>query len=224
MYAGPLRQVRALTVGGACVGLSLTGHVVAGGGGGAAHLAPAGLAGLGALATVMCLVLGAASRRRWTFGRAVIALGLTQVALHGAFTWLLGGGHAMAGSGPAGSGLSGSAMAGMGGPGMATGPAPAPGPPGLAMTLGHTVAALLVAALVAWMDGSLHTRSALEGARGVAVAALAPWRLARRTGDAGPHLPHSAAAACRARWPRPRILTDRLVLQGLSRRGPPAAA
>ena len=213
MYAGPLRHARALTVGGACVGLSLAGHVVAGGGA-PERVTPAGLACLAALATVGCLVLGAASRRRWSFGRAVVALGLGQAVLHTAFTWLLGGGHAIAGSG----------MPGMAGTGMATEAGQDAGRPGLAMTLGHTAAALLVAALVAWMDGSLQTRSAVEAAGGLAGAALAAWRLLPRTGEEGTDLPTAAATAGRARWPRPRILTDRLVLQCLSRRGPPVPA
>lgn len=200
MYAGPLRLARALTVGGACVALSLAGHL-AGGGAGAGRVTFAGLCALAALAALLCLALGAASRRRWTFGRAVIALGLTQLVLHTAFTWLLGEGHDMG------------AMAGH--PGA---------PSGVAMTLGHTVSALLVAALVATMDGSLAARSAVVTATSALASALSPWRVTSWAAGCRRHLSGVAATVSPARWARPRILTDGVVLQCLSRRGPPVRA
>ena len=84
MYAGPLRQARALTLSGACVALSLLAHL-AGGGWTTGVLTPASVCGLLALTTVTTLAVGAASGRRWSFGRAVLALAASQAGLHTAF-------------------------------------------------------------------------------------------------------------------------------------------
>src|SRR6476646_9400277 len=94
MYAGPLRQARALTLSGACVALSLLAHLAGGGwttGSALGGLTPASVCGLLALTTLTTLAVGAASGRRWSFGRAVLALGASQAGLHTAFGWLLPG-------------------------------------------------------------------------------------------------------------------------------------
>ena len=198
MYAGPLRQARALTLSAACVALSLAGHL-AGGGTAPMGTTPLALAALLALTTLIALVLGGASRRRWTFGRAVIALAGTQLVLHGAFTWLVDEPHAMAGMSHS-------------------------GPSGAGMTLGHTAAALLVALLVAVTDGSLETRSLLVTAASSVSAAVAPWRVAPLAAAATRPRPRPAGPVGGARWQRPRILAGLVVLQCLSRRGPPVTA
>ena len=198
MYAGPLRHARALTLSAACVALSLAGHL-AGGGTAPTGPTPLALAALLALTTLIALVLGGASRRRWTFGRAVIALAGTQLLLHGAFTWLVDEPHAMAGmdhSGPSGAG----------------------------MTLGHTAAALLVALLVAAIDGSLETRSLLVSAASSLSAAVSPWRVASLAAAATRPRPRPVGPVGGAGWRPPRLLTDLVVLQCLSRRGPPVTA
>ena len=88
MYAGPWRHVRSLTVSATCVALSAAGHLAGGGTAPDLTHAPVAALGLGVVTTLVLLVLAAASRRRWTFGRAVLALGLGQGALHLAFTLL----------------------------------------------------------------------------------------------------------------------------------------
>src|SRR4051812_41123914 len=118
MYAGPWRHARSLTVGAVCVALSLAGHLA--GGGPAPDPAHALVAVLAVVVVtaLVCLALGWASRCRWTFGRAVLSLGLGQAVLHAAFTLvLLPAGHP---GGPASSAMPD--MAGMAGrSGMAGG-------------------------------------------------------------------------------------------------------
>lgn len=79
--------MRALVVAAACVGVTLSAHVFAGG----MVLPPRSLllvyAAVGA-------VTYAVSGRRWTFGRLLLALGAAQVVLHPAFD-VLGGGTPM---------------------------------------------------------------------------------------------------------------------------------
>ncbi|GAA1239597.1 hypothetical protein [Oryzihumus leptocrescens] len=202
MYAGPLRQARALTLSGACVALSLLAHV-AGGGWTTGALTPASVCGLLALTTLTTLAVGAASGRRWSFGRAVLALAASQACLHTAFGWLLPGHDHMA--------------------------MPHPAPSGWVMAAAHTVAGLSVAALVAVTDRSLATGSAVRAGRSGRgrwatwlTATLARSALARSMAE--PALPDPLPRGAGTGWARPRIRTDLVVLECLSRRGPPAPA
>lgn len=83
--SAPCRLLRALVVAAACVGITLSAHVLAGGMVVPAHSLLFVYAAVGA-------VTYAVSRRRWTFGRLVIALGGAQVVLHPAFGVLADGG------------------------------------------------------------------------------------------------------------------------------------
>ncbi|HEX8973615.1 hypothetical protein [Oryzihumus sp.] len=206
MYAGPLRQARALTLSGACVALSMLAHLAGGGwvtGSTTGGLTPASVCGLLALTTLTALAVGAASGRRWSFGRAVLALAVSQAGLHLAFGWLLPG-HDHAG--------------------MAM---PGPAPSGWAMAAAHTGAGLAVAGLVAVADRSLATVEAVRAGwsarrRGAAWlrASLARLLLARPAAE--PRLPDPLTQGPWTGWTRPRIRADLVVLQGVSRRGPPA--
>lgn len=204
MYAGPLRQARALTLSGACVALSLLAHL-AGGGWTTPGLTPASVCGLLALTTVTTLAVGAASGRRWSFGRAVLALAASQAGLHTAFGWLLPG-HDHA------------AMA------MAH-----PVPSGWVMAAAHTGAGLAVAGLAAVTDRSLAAGEAVRAgwsARGRwaawLAATLARSVLARPVAEPG--LPDPLHRGALSGWARPRIRADLVVLERVSRRGPPARA
>ena len=204
MYAGPLRQARALALSGACVALSLLAHL-AGGGRTTAGVTPASVCGLLALMTVTTLAVGAASGRRWSFGRAVLALAASQVGLHTAFGWLLPGhDHAtMAMAHPARSGW--------------------------VMAAAHTGAGLAVAALVAVTDRSLATGEAVRAAwsaRGRWAACLTAT-LARAVPGrpvTEPTLPDLLRRRAGTGWARPRLRADLVVLEFLSLRGPPARA
>jgi len=202
MYAGPLRQARALTLSGACVALSLLAHL-AGGGWTTGVLTPASVCGLLALTTVTTLAVGAASGRRWSFGRAVLALAASQAGLHTAFGWLLPGHDHLAMSHQA--------------------------PSGWVMAAAHTVAGLVVATLVAVADRSLAAGSAVRAgwsARGRwttwLTATLARSVLARPVAE--PALPDPLPRGAGTVWARPRIQADLVVLECLSTRGPPARA
>ena len=204
MYAGPLRQARALTLSGACVALSLLAHL-AGGGRTTPGLTPASVCGLLALTTVTTLAVGAASGRRWSFGRAVLALAASQAGLHTAFGWLLPG-HDHA------------AMV------MAHQP-----PSGWVMATAHTGAGLAVAGLVAVTDRSLAAGEAVRAGwsgRGRWAAwlgaTLARSVLARPMAE--PRLPDPLRRGAGTGWARPRIRDDRVALECLPRRGPPARA
>ena len=89
MYAGPWRHARSLTVGAVCVALSVAGHLAGGGSAPDLAHAPVAVLGLVVVTALLCLALGFASRRRWSFGRAVLALGLGQAVLHAAFALVL---------------------------------------------------------------------------------------------------------------------------------------
>src|SRR4051794_24834805 len=151
MYAGPWRHARSLTVGAVCVALSLAGHLAGGGRAPDPGHALVAVLAVVVVTALVCLALGWASRRRWTFGRAVLFLGLGQAVLHAAFTLvLLPAGHpggpassampdmagmarrsGMAGAGGMGGG-GGGASRGSGGGGGAprpSGPRPRRGPP-----------------------------------------------------------------------------------------------
>jgi hypothetical protein len=203
MYAGQLRLLRALMVSATCVALSLTAHVVSTGF--ALPAAPVA-AGLGLLITtlLLTLVLMAFSGRRWTLGRSLVALGSGQIGLHAILTMLLASHHHH----PSSTGLAGEAS----------------------MAVCHAAAALLIGIGIAANESALDTYFAVASSLvGSGVALLLPWQLARRVPGAAP-IAAAAAADLRgrgkpfARWQRPRILTGLVVLQCLSRRGPPAFA
>jgi len=202
MYAGQLRLLRAVMVSATCVALSLTAHVVDTGF--AVPAAPVA-AGLGLLVTTMLLilVLMALSGRRWTLGRSLVALGLGQIVLHTIFSVLFASHHHRSPSG-----LTGEAS----------------------MALGHAAAALLIAMGIAVNESALDTYFCVASSLvGSGVALLLPWQLARQILAAGAIAAGDAAdprgrSRPVARWRRPRILTGLVLLQCLSRRGPPAFA
>ena len=208
MYAGPWRHVRSLTVSATCVALSAAGHLAGGGAAPDLTHAPVAALGLGVVTTLVLLVLAAASRRRWTFGRAVLALGLGQGALHLAFTLLF-----VPAAHPAAAGSM---------PGMAAGTSGH----GLTMTVGHTVAAVGVAAVIARTDAALAAWLAVSTAGATLHRAVARLRCA--LGPAG-----ARAGAPRARraprlltgaWVAPHPVRPRVDGRGPSRRGPPLPA
>ena len=203
MYAGPLRLLRALTVSATCVALSFAAHL-AGAGSGTPVVSVVAGAGLLMVIVLLTLILAALSGRRWTLGRSLVALALGQVGLHAVFSVLLTSPH------HDDSAAMGSAMGA-----------------GTSMVLAHSVAALLVGAAIAVSDSALDTYFAVAASRvGSGLAVFSPWLLARLV--AGPATVAPLRAAGRGevltRWRRPRILTDLVVLQCLSRRGPPAFA
>ena len=223
MYSGPLRRARALTLSATCLALSLAGHLAGGGRPPTAGNAAVSLLVLLALAVPLSLALGAASRRRWTFGRAMVALGVSQLVLHLVLTTLLGADGDTADV-PATPGMVG--MPGMGSPSGAGGAGSmgGGGHHGLAMTLGHTVAALLVAVAVSRADTHLAASQALSRAVASLSGVAAAWRVVGILPAPLPPERGLQGAVRGARWPRPRILTDLVVLQCLSRRGPPVPA
>jgi hypothetical protein len=201
MYAGPLRFVRALTVSATCVALSLATHLI-GGGSGVDGVSVVAVLGLLMTTVLLTLVLGALSGRRWTPGRSLVALGTGQVVLHAIFTVLLTSPHDHS-----------------------------PTAGGASMMLAHTVAALLIGAGIGVNDSALDTYFSVASSRvGSGISVLSPWRLSGliQGMDAVALVRAAVRAAGRgerfARWQRPRILTDLVVLQCLSRRGPPAPA
>jgi len=203
MYAGPLRLLRASLVSATCVALSLATHLI-GAGSGMHGMSVVAVLGLLMTTVLLTLVLAAVSGRRWTLGRSLLALGAGQVVLHAIFTVLLAAprDHSRMGQGGV------SSM-------------------GLSMALAHTVAALLIGVGIAANDSALDTYFAVAASRvGSGLAVFSPWLLARLVAGPGVVGPLRAAdpAEALARWRRPRILTDLVVLQCLSRRGPPALA
>jgi hypothetical protein len=211
MYAGPLRLVRALIVSATCVALSLASHVL-GAGSGVPAFSVFAAVGLLMTTVLLMLVMLAVSGTRWTLGRALLALGAGQVVLHAIFTVVLSSqvlSSQVLSSQVLSSHHHGSTVGSAGGTSMA---------------LCHAVAALLVAVGIAANDSALDSYFCIASSRvGSRVAVVALWYLARRisSADAAGLL----RAVCReqrfARWRRPRILTDLVVLHCLSRRGPP---
>jgi hypothetical protein len=212
MYTGPLRLLRAFTVSATCVALSLATHLI-GAGSGRPGVSVVAVLGLLMTTVLLTLVLTALSGRRWTLGRSLMALALGQVGLHAIFTVLLTSPGHHSPMGQAGGMSMGSAMGSSMGSSM-----------GLSMVLAHTVAALLIGVGIAVSDSALDTYFCLTLSRvGSGIGVFSPWRLVAL-------IPFVAAvAAVRAagrgehylQWQRPRILTDLVVLQCLSRRGPP---
>ena len=199
MYAGPLRLLRASLVSATCVALSLATHLI-GAGSGMHGMSVVAVLGLLMTTVLLTLVLAAVSGRRWTLGRSLLALGAGQVVLHAIFTVLLAAprDHSRMGQGGV------SSM-------------------GLSMALAHTVAALLIGVGIAANDSALVTYFCLALCRvGSGIGMLSPWRLAGLIPGAVAVVRAASRGERLARWQRPRILTDLVVLQCLSSRGPPA--
>ena len=202
MYAGQLRLLRALTVSATCVALSLAAHVL-GAGSSTTRMSVVAVAGLLMITVLLTLVLTALSGQRWTLGRSLVALALGQVGLNAIFTVLLPS-HGQHGP---------DAISGFAG--------------GTSMALAHSVAGLLIGVGIAVNDAALDGYFCVASsliASGICV--LTPWRLAALTS-----MTDNLATVCATvqgeragRWQRPRILTDLVVLQCLSRRGPPEPA
>jgi hypothetical protein len=211
MYSGPWRHVRSLTVSATCVALSVAGHLAGGGAAPDLRHAPVAALGLGVVTTLVVLVLAAASRRRWTFGRAVLALGLGQGALHVALTLLL----APAAAPAAATGPMPHMPAGTSGHGH-----------GLSMTVGHTVAAVGVAAVIARTDAALAAWLSVSTAGATLRRAVS--RLGRTLGAGGTRSGESRVhgPVCRqpGAWEVPHPIRPQADGRGPSRRGPPRPA
>jgi hypothetical protein len=199
MYAGPLRLLRALSLSATCVSLSVAAHLL-GAGSGAPMVSVIFVVGLLTATLLLTLILAAFSGRRWTLGRSLVALALGQVGLHAMFSALL--------SSPSQDHHGSAAMTG-----------------GVSMALAHGVATLLIGVGIAVNDSALDTylrlASSLVGPR---IAVLSPWCLARLIPilDEVTRVGASGHREWFARRRRPRILTDLVLLQCLSHRGPPA--
>jgi hypothetical protein len=202
MYTGPLRLLRALTVSATCVALSFAAHLF---GAGSAVPMISVVSALGLLMTtvLLTLVLAALSGQRWTLGRALVALALGQGGLDAVFRMLLISHHVQDPAGISGIGDE------------------------MPMVLAHGVAALLIGLCIAVNDQALDTYFSLTTSPvGSGIALVSPWRLARLIAS----VPEVAAVRATGlvglliRWARPRIQTDLVALQCLSRRGPPALA
>jgi len=129
-----------------------------------------------------------------------VALALGQVGLHAIFTVLLASDHDLG-------------MAAMVG--------------GASMALAHGVAALLIGVGIAVNDSALDTYFCVAASlAGAGINVLSPWRLAALIPlvDAVAAVRAAGRGERFARCHRPRIRTDLVVLQCLSRRGPPAFA
>jgi len=203
MYAGPLRLLRALTVSATCVALTFAAHLV-GAGAGIAVGSLVAVAGLLMCTVLLTLVLLAFSGQRWTLGRSLVALALGQVGLNTIFSVPLSSHHDLYSDG-----LNA----------------------GVSMALAHGVAALLIGGGIAVSDAALEAYFCLAtSVVGQGLRLLSPWRLTRLI--AGVDAATAARAAARAagsgegtaRWRRPPLQSDGVVLQCLSRRGPPALA
>jgi hypothetical protein len=93
--------------------------------------------------------------------------------------------------------------------------------------LAHSVAALLIGAAIAASDSALDTYFCVASSRvGSGIGMVSPLPVARlvATADALAAGGAEGRGARFARRGRPRILVDLVVLQCLSRRGPPAFA
>jgi hypothetical protein len=209
MYTGPLRLLRALGVSATCVALSMAAHLL-GGGAGAPMVSVFSVVALLAATLLLTLVLTALSGRRWTLSRSLLALALSQVGLHALFTVLLSSHDVLPSSHDRHEPAAMAAMAG-----------------GASMTLAHGVAGLLIGVAIAVNDSALDTYFRLASSLvGSGAAVLSPWRLAALI----PILESVAPVGVLGRGERfercrrPRILTDLVLLQCLSRRGPPAFA
>lgn len=198
MYVGPLRLVRALIVSATWVALSLATHLI-GDGARVHHVSVVSVLGLLMITVLLTLVVAGLSGRRWTLGRSLTALALGQVVLHTIFTVLL-----------------------------TSPPSHSPAVPvgGSSMVFAHAVAALLIGVGIAVSDSALDTYFCLVlSPVGLGLSVLSPWRLAELIPGVDGAAARDAGRGERfARWQRPRILTDLVVLQCRSGRGPPAHA
>jgi hypothetical protein len=212
MYAGPWRHARSLTVSATCVALAAAGHLAGGGAAPDLRHAPVAAVGLAVVTALLWLALGGASRHRWTFGRAVLAMAVTQAALHTAFTLVL----------VPTSHRTGQATGSM--PGMAAGPHAAGAFHGVSMTVGHTAAAVAVAAVIARTDSALAASFSLAAARArtgkVVQRVVRGLRAGARSAAGEPGEWRRAAPAWGAWLPLP-ALRQRADGRGPSRRGPP---
>lgn len=198
MYSGPLRLLRALTVSATCVALSLAAHFL--GSSSEPGVSLVAVVGLLMTTVLLTLVLAALSGQKWTLGRSLVAIALGQVALNAVFTVLL---SAHDHQGPA-------AFAG-----------------GASMVLAHAGAALLIAAGITVNDSALDTYFSLASSLvGSGITLFSPWRLVALISSVASVAAIGAAGSGKrlAHSQRPRILTDLVLLQCLSRRGPPALA
>lgn len=215
---GPWRVLRGLVVAAVVLGLSLAGHVLAGG------AAPWQAVAVLAVATVAVFV--ALSGRQWGLGRLVVLLGAAQLALHLALTWASERMTAPAGmaagalradpmtAGPAGVSASPVGMTadsvGMTADPMAGGGMAADAMAGMdprAMLLGHAAALLLAAVFLRFGETRLWRLLAVI---------LAPWHRDLRLAPSRP----TRVAAVPLPVPVPRVRT-RLFADVLPRRGPP---
>lgn len=199
MYTGPLRLVRAFLLSATCVALSLAAHLV-GAGSGEPGVPPAAALGLLITTVLMTLILAILSGRRWTVGRTLLALVLGQVGLNAVFAALLSSPHHHD-SAPLGSGAS--------------------------MVLAHGVAALLLGVGIVVNDSALHVYCCVASSVvGLGITVLLPWRLAVLIpiDNAVAPVGTEGRYGLLADHLRPRMLTDLVLLQCLSRRGPPALA
>lgn len=197
MYTGPLRLLRALMLSATCVALSFGAHLV---GSRTLTMSLVAVMGLVMITMLLTVVLAALSDRRWTLGRSLIALALGQVALNAIFTVILPGHHDAS---PAG--LSSEAS----------------------MAIAHGVVVLLIGIGMSMNEKSLDTYFCMKSSLiGSGVQVLAPWRLTSLIAAVDPAATVRAAQHDDrlARWQHPGILTDLVVLQCLSRRGPPELA
>jgi hypothetical protein len=199
MYTGPLRLLRALMLSATCVALSFGAHLV-GAESGMYAMSLVAVVGLVMITMLLTVVLAALSGQRWTLGRSLVALAIGQVALNAIFTVMLSSHHD-------------SSTAGLGGGSMA---------------VAHGAAALLIAIVISCNEKALDTyfcmRSSLLGS---GVQVFSPWRLTSLIAAVDPAATVRAAGCDRRltrRWQHPGILTDLVVLQCLSRRGPPELA
>jgi hypothetical protein len=199
MYTGPVRILRALMVSATCVALSFGAHLV-GAGSREPVMSVGAVVGLLTTTLLLTVVLMSFSRQRWTLGRSLVVLAMGQLALNAVFTMLLSTHHDQLPAGVAS---------------------------GASMALAHTFAALLIGGGIAVSDAALDTYFCLASSlAGSGARVFSPWRLTSLTQGFSQAATIRAAGHGRqfARWPRTGILTDLVVLQCLSRRGPPALA
>jgi hypothetical protein len=198
MYTGPLRLLRALILSATCVALSFGAHLV-GARSGMLTVSPVTVVGLVMITMLLTVVLAALSGQRWTLGRSLVALSLGQVALNAIFTVILSAHHDES---PASLG-------------------------GASMAVAHGAVVLLIAIGMSMNEKSLDTYFSMKASLiGSGVRVFAPWRLTSLVAAVDPAAAVRATACDKrhARWLHPGILTDLVVLQCLSRRGPPELA
>jgi hypothetical protein len=199
MYSGPMRLLRALMLSATCVALSFGAHLV-GARSGMLTVSLVAVVGLVMVTLLLTVVLAALSGRRWTLGRSLVALALGQVVLNAVFTVILSSHHD-------------DSAAGM--------------TSGASMAIAHGAVVLLIAVGMSVSEKSMDTFFGIKSSlTGSGVRLFAPWRLTSLVAAVDPAPAVLAAGRDRrpGRWQHPGILTDLVVLQCLSRRGPPELA